>query len=134
MSIHADDLLELVIAPTLTALGTNTPTAAQWLLASARRSDFNPLERRGDGLGLYLITPRQHRQAWDGYLAFRPDLASRVRGLASQRQFLENPDRELQTNLAYTTAIAWVIHLQSEESLPDATGARNREEALCAGA
>jgi len=36
-------------------------------------------------------------------------MASRVRGLASQRAFLSNPERELQTNLGYSTAIAWLL-------------------------
>ena len=35
--------------------------------------------------------------------------ASRVRGLASQRAFLSDPDSELQTNLSYCTAIAWLL-------------------------
>ena len=64
---------------------------------------------RKDGLGLFNITAAQHRDLWDRYLAFNPDLASRVRGLASQRAFLTDPDGELQTNLSYCTAIAWLM-------------------------
>jgi hypothetical protein len=64
---------------------------------------------RNEGLGLFNITAAQHRDLWDRYLAFNPDLASRVRGLASQRAFLSDPDSELQTNLSYCTAIAWLM-------------------------
>ena len=37
-------------------------------------------------------------------------MASRIRGLASQRAFLSDPDGELQTNLSYCTAIAWLLY------------------------
>ena len=40
-------------------------------------------------------------------------MASRVRGLASQRAFLSDPDSELQTNLSYCTAIAWLLYQRS---------------------
>jgi hypothetical protein len=72
-------------------------------------------------LGIYQISTQQHRKIWDEYLAFRPDLASAVRGLASQHQFLTSPDDELVTNLAYSTAIAWVIYLSTGKSLPDSS-------------
>ena len=41
-------------------------------------------------------------------------MASRVRGLASQRVFLSEPDKELQTNLGYCTAIAWLLYQRSD--------------------
>jgi len=50
-------------------------------------------------------------------LAFHPDLASRIRGLASQRAFLEDPHSELATNLCYATAIAWVMYILHPQEL-----------------
>ena len=44
-------------------------------------------------------------------LAFQPDLASIVRGFASQHHFLREPDLELVTNLNYATAVAMALIL-----------------------
>ena len=54
-----------------------------------------------------------HRNIWDNFLADKSELASKVRGLASQREFLSHPHHELATNLAYATAIAWLIFQRS---------------------
>ena len=80
------------------------------LNAAIDAPDLGLFSSRNDGLGLFHITAAQHRDLWDRYLAFNPDLASRIRGLASQRAFLRDPDSELQTNLSYCTAIAWLMH------------------------
>ncbi|MFI2812711.1 MULTISPECIES: hypothetical protein [Microbulbifer] len=65
---------------------------------------------RRHGLGLYQIQPHTHREIWDKFLIDYPALASKVRGLASQRDFLDHPHSELTTNLRYATAIAWLIY------------------------
>ena len=115
MYITAEHLREQVIRPTLEYLGIWSAEAERELLAAAlRRSEAGSGARRSKGLGLFQISSGQHRDLWDRYLAFRPDMASRVRGLASQRAFLSNPDSELQTNLSYAVAIAWVM--QQRES------------------
>jgi len=114
MYITAEHLREQIIKPTLEYLGEWTAEAERELLAAALRKDEVGLfSRREPGLGLFHITSSQHRDLWDRYLAFRPDIASRVRGLASQRAFLSNPDSELQTNLSYCTAIAWLLYQRS---------------------
>jgi hypothetical protein len=110
MYVTAEHLRDQVIRPTLEYMGALTPASEAFLLNTA----ITPPEvglfcARNDGLGLFNITAAQHRDLWDRYLAFNPDLASRVRGLASQRAFLSDPDSELQTNLSYCTAIAWLM-------------------------
>jgi hypothetical protein len=93
-------------------MGAWTPASEAFLLNAAIRAPDVGLfstKKEGQGLGLFNITAAQHRDLWDRYLAFNPDLASRVRGLASQRAFLSDPDSELQTNLSYCTAIAWLM-------------------------
>ncbi len=121
MTINAADLMQLVILPTLGYLGVESEAASKLLLGTAaQESKLDPFCNCGQGIGIYQITSQQHRAAWDEYLAFRPDLASSVRGLASQHQFLKNPDQELLLNLAYSTAIAWIIYLQADCQLPEA--------------
>ena len=121
MTINASDLTEHVIKPTLDYLGMHSQAAEKLLLGTAaQESDLDPFCQLSQGIGIYQITSAQHRHAWDNYLAFRSDLASKVRGLASQHLFLKDPDQELKTNLAYSTAIALIIYLQSEHQLPEA--------------
>jgi hypothetical protein len=116
---YASELRRQVIQPTLGCLGVELPAAPDLLVACALLAASFARAEDG-GLGLYRITPAQHRQLWDGHLAFRPELASTVRGLASQRNFLLEPDRELVTNLAYASAIAWLLLESSGETLPAA--------------
>ena len=111
MYVTADHLRDHVIRPTLEYLGAWSPATESFLLdAAVNAPDLGLFSARNEGLGLFHITAAQHRDIWDRYLAFKPDIASRVRGLASQRAFLSDPDSELQTNLSYCTAIAWLMH------------------------
>ena len=110
MYVTAEHLRDQVIRPTLEYMGALTPASEAFLLHTAvNPPDVGLFRTRTDGLGLFNITAAQHRDLWDRYLAYNPDLASRVRGLASQRAFLSDPDSELQTNLSYCTAIAWLM-------------------------
>ena len=111
MYVTADHLRDHVIRPTLEYLSAWTPAIEDVLLdAAVNAPELGLFSARNEGLGLFHITAAQHRDIWDRYLAFKPDIASRVRGLASQRAFLSDPDSELQTNLSYCTAIAWLMH------------------------
>ena len=123
MYVTAEHLRDNVIRPTLKYLGKWTHNSESFLLNAAINSpDLGLFSPRNEGLGLFHITAAQHRDLWDRYLAFNPEIASRVRGLASQRAFLSDPDSELQTNLSYCTAIAWLLHHRSGGTLsePDA--------------
>lgn len=70
---------------------------------------------RTGGLGIFRITAQKHWEIWDHTLINAPELASKVRGFASQQEFLRAPDQELMTNLAYATAIAMVIYWRNFE-------------------
>lgn len=114
MYVTAEHLRDQVIQPTLKYLGAWTPATEEFLLSAATNApELGLFSARNDGLGIFHITPAQHRDIWDRHLAFNPDLASRIRGLASQRAFLSDPDNELQTNLSYCTAIAWLLYERS---------------------
>lgn len=123
MGIAAKELKQWVIKPVLHHLGVRSQ-AATWLLlgTAARESDLGYFLHHGQGenggIGIYQITPSEHHALWDGYLARDHVLASRIRGLASQREFLVEPDAELATNLSYATAIAWELYRQNGLQLP----------------
>jgi hypothetical protein len=56
----------------------------------------------------------------DQDLALDPELASQVRGLASQHALLAAPHLELTVNLPYATAIAWMQIATEHPELPAA--------------
>lgn len=121
-SINTDEVRELIIRPTLKMLNVWSEAAECLLLTTAiseSENDCCDQSQKPRHYGLYRINPVTHLNVWDKYLVQDPDLASKVRGLASQRSFLENPHRELTTNLAYATAIAWMIYQRCERPLPE---------------
>lgn len=123
MGICATELRDFVIRPTLVHLGSHSLAAENLLLATAAQESglgFHLLQNSGDnkGLGIYQINEALHKDIWDSYLAFDPDLASTVRGIASQHDFLKQPHSELATNLTYSTAIAWLIYRRANVVLP----------------
>src|SRR5690606_9814258 len=126
MGICAEELRTLVIRPTLEHLGESGEQAAaaeNLLLGTAAQESglgFHLRLKRACGLGIYQITPQIHLNVWDRYLIDHPDLASLIRGLASQHEFLAHPHAELATNLSYATAIAWMIYRRTGRPLPAA--------------
>ncbi|MAR92291.1 MAG: hypothetical protein SV765_01190 [Pseudomonadota bacterium] len=121
MGINPLDFCQYVIRPTLEKLDRWTPALENLLLGTAAQASQlgRNLNSQG-GQGLYRISAELHRQVWDQFLAFDPELASIVRGFASQREFLSNPDRELAINLAYATAIAWAVYAWRGAEIPTA--------------
>lgn len=114
MDLSAKELREMVIRPTLNYLDKYSQAAENLLVAIAQINteqahQQDPMNTKA--YGLFQIDVPTHQRVWDKYLAFEPDLASKIRGLASQREFLNNPHIELATNLSYATAIAWAVHL-----------------------
>jgi len=126
MGICAKELRTLVVRPTLDQLGVTgerADIAENLLLGTAAQESglgFHLKEDGSQGLGIYRISPRTHCNIWDKYLVNEPDLASAIRGLASQHEFLSNPHTELATNLRYATAIAWMIYQRAGKQLPKA--------------
>ena len=113
MGIAVNELRDLVIRPTLEYLDQQDLSYEELLIATAAQESsllFHCQCERTGGLGLYRITPNKHREIWDKVLINDPETASRIRGLASQQQFLRAPHQELLTNLSYATAIAWAIY------------------------
>ncbi|MES2821527.1 MAG: hypothetical protein V4812_21335 [Pseudomonadota bacterium] len=121
MGIAASELCQHVIRPTLIYLDRHCPGAEALLLgAAASQSALGWALDDRQGHGLYRIAARRHQQLWDRHLARDPDLASRIRGLASQHAFLVSPHLELTVNLRYATAIAWMLIEADNAPLPEA--------------
>ena len=120
MGIAANELKDLIIRPTLQYLDQQDIGYEELLVATAAQESslaFHCQCERTGGLGIYRITAGKHREIWDKVLIKNPEIASRIRGLASQQQFLLAPHQELVTNLSYATAIAWAIYQCYEANL-----------------
>lgn len=119
MGIAASDLCQHVIRPTLIYLERYSTAAEALLLgAAACQSALGAVLTDRRGHGLYRIGSQRHAQLWDQHLALDPDLASKIRGLASQHAFLSAPHLELTVNLRYATAIAWMLVEAADKPLP----------------
>lgn len=120
MGICATELRHYVVRPTLKHMGMWSQPAENLLLGTAARESglgFHLKMANTQALGIYQISPKMHRNIWDRFLAPKSDLSSLVRGLASQREFLSHPHHELATNLAYATAIAWLVYWRHEPNV-----------------
>lgn len=113
MDITTQELREQIIHPTLEYLDKSGVGVENVLIAivSQNQNLGASKHHNSKGIGPFDIDSHTHQTVWDKYLAFHPELASRIRGLASQRAFLEDPHSELATNLCYATAIAWVVYI-----------------------
>jgi len=121
MGICTSQFRDFVVKPTLKQLGVQSKSAENLLLGTAAQESglgFHFKQKHQHGIGIYQISPQRHTKVWDNYLVDQPELASQIRGLASQHEFLENPHAELATNLRYATAIAWMIYQQAAITLP----------------
>jgi hypothetical protein len=111
MGINCHEFLEYVIQPTLKQLGVESQAAEKLLLATAcYQSDMGHHLQQSDGIGIFGISEGTHKDVWDSHIALDCDLASNVRGMASQHGFPKAPHCELATNLRYATAIAWMVY------------------------
>ncbi|MDW9406100.1 hypothetical protein GE454_23990 [Pseudomonas soli] len=121
MGIAASELSRYVIRPTRIDLGRHCYSAEALLLGvAASQSGLGAALHDRRGHGLYRIGENRHSSLWDEYLARDPELASLVRGLASQHAFLGGPHLELTVNLRYATAIAWMLIEEQATPLPAA--------------
>ncbi|ANY85875.1 MULTISPECIES: hypothetical protein [Pseudomonas] len=121
MGIAAKELCQYVIRPTLIYLDRHCESAEALLLGvAASQSALGSALHDRRGHGLYRIGETRHQALWDDFLARDPDLASLVRGLASQHAFLRGPHLELAVNLRYSTAIAWMLIEEQAPRLPAA--------------
>ncbi|MDZ5602066.1 hypothetical protein SJI00_04625 [Pseudomonas sp. RP23018S] len=121
MGIAAKELSQYVIRPTLVYLNRHCASAEALLLGvAASQSALGSALHDRRGHGLYRIDESRHTLLWDHFLARDPDMASLVRGLASQHAFLGGPHLELTVNLRYATAIAWMMIEQHTPTLPAA--------------
>ncbi len=119
MEQQANGFLTQMVQPVLRQLGVESRLFESLLLGAAWTTGFSPWQPSSNRLGIYGLDASWHRRLWDDWLAFQPELASRVRGFAGQHSFLNDPHHELVNNLTYATAVAVCALLRHSEKNPD---------------
>lgn len=103
MNAYCVDLKNCLIKPALQQARLNDAGLPSWLDAVAQAEQQR---RNTDRFGPFGMTASQHQRVWDEYIAQWPELACQIRGMASQRCFLNDPHAELSLNWGYATALA----------------------------
>lgn len=115
--IDPGQLREYVVGPALEALGLWSDAAENLVMGTAaQESRLRYIHQLGDGpaLGLWQMEPATHRDIWDHYLAYQPDLELAVRGLAGYRPRSE----VLIYNLRYAAAMCRIHYYRAPEPIP----------------
>ena len=117
--------LDYVVRPALAYLDPDVPHTAQaealLMATAAQESQFEYIAQLGGGpaRGVYQCEPATHHDIIINFLAFRPALDGKVRGLASGDRYHTDPDQALYDNHAYATAICRVHYLRVSDPIPD---------------
>lgn len=130
MSLNARNFRELVVRPTLKAIGKWSPEAEELLMltwaqetnGTYLRQGYKTLDDgRGVGLGPYSMEPDTHDDHWKWLLnPKRRELYDSIMSFAEVKTLLVPPSRQLVWNLAYATAMARVHYLRVPAPIPPA--------------
>jgi len=124
MGILAKELIENIIRPALIGIGMSRPEAEQLLVGTcAQESQMGTYLKQdlGPALGLWQIEPKTHKDIWDNYLRFRPELATSIIttcGMSKPMTSCSPPDESLVYNLRYACLIARVKYLRDKAEIP----------------
>ncbi|BCE02925.1 hypothetical protein [Marinicellulosiphila megalodicopiae] len=124
--MNLKQLKDEVIIPTLDFLDLNSESAVNLLIGTvcAESAGGKDLKQLGGGpaLGIYQMEPATHDDIFKNYLAYKPELMSKVLCLSivMGEGFTEG-HRQLVFNLVYATAMARIHYLRVKESLPRST-------------
>ena len=77
------DFIAEVVEPGLSAIGLDSQAARELLLGTALQETGlrNIQQVGGPALGYFQMEPATHDDIWENFLAYRPDLAARVKAL-----------------------------------------------------
>ena len=108
----------LIIRPALQRLGLWSLAAERLLLGTAIVESWLMYlkQKPGPALGFYQMEPASHFDIWKNYLAYRPGLAFKVKGLAVGLPRAQ----QMVWNLFYATAMARLQYRRDRFALPDA--------------
>ena len=116
--MNVSQFKDLIITPTLEAIGMHSPEAVELLLGTAiQESRLEYIKQLPDGpaLGVYQMEPATHQDIWENYLEFRPEMADKIKVFSLANGQSSN---EMVGNLFYATAMARVHYRRVPKPLP----------------
>lgn len=121
--INHTQLRQHVIRPVLRELRLKNTEAAEELLVLTAcvesRCGYYLRQIAGPAMGIFQMEPATHKDLWDNYLAFHPELAEIV-----QRMAVTCQADEMVWNLNYATAMARIHYWRVKHPLPDTSNTR----------
>jgi len=123
IGLDIEQVKNLIISPVLKKINLYSESAVNLIIGTAaQESQFKYIKQLGGGpaLGLFQMEPNTHDDIWDNYLAYRKDLASKVRALATQKLFFDHAADEMIGNVYYAAAMCRIHYLRAPMALPDA--------------
>ena len=122
MGILVKELIESIIRPALSSIGMSSPEAEQLLAGTcAQESQMGAYLRQDQGpaLGIWQMEPATHKDCWDNYLKFRPELAKSIMdGCGLKGVYTCPPHDTLVYNLRYACLMARIKYLRDKAPLP----------------
>ncbi|MFN3075667.1 MAG: hypothetical protein ABT940_02075 [Alphaproteobacteria bacterium] len=119
----AGEFLTEVVRPALATLGLKGGAAAEQLLlgTAMQESLLQYVEQMGGGpaRGYFQMEPDTHKDIWVNFLAYKPDIAKTVRGIAGVASGTPSSDL-LKTNPQYAAAMTRVHYYRVKGSIPAA--------------
>ncbi len=113
-----------LIAPTIKGIGLYSDTALNLVTGTGLvESGYRFTSQIGGGpaLGWFQMEPATHDDIWRNYLAYRPELAEKVRSLLPTNQTQIPSSTLLATFPAYAAAMCRIKYLRSPIPLPKNT-------------
>jgi hypothetical protein len=110
-----------IVKPVLKYLEMDSLNAEELLIATAVHESKNLEYVRqlggGPALSIFQIEPATHKDVWDNYINYRPDLMRKMSRLRFDA--FKGQELELIGNIPYATAIARIIYRRARGRLPD---------------
>lgn len=120
--IKKEDLLAYVIRPTLDSMEMGGNAAENLVLGTAAHETLMAhylKQVSGPALGPYGIEPATHEDLYNNYLSYHPRIQEKAERFSITTSIFGR-ERELLTNLAYSTSICRLIYYRVAEKLPEA--------------
>lgn len=122
--MKVNNLIELVIRPTLTKIGLYSDAAVQLMAGTIAQESLCGLYLKQDGgpaLGITMVEPATHYDIHNNYLRFKPDLAALVYKACDMKWHNIGTipyDETLIFNLRYAVAMGRLVYARVPEQLP----------------
>jgi len=120
MGINVNQLGELIIKPSLEAVGLYSKEAEQLLLGTCAQESLMGTyikQVKGPALGIYQMEPATHNDIWINYLNYRKDLRSTIEVITGYYSW--NNSDAMVWDLKYATIMARVHYYRVREALPE---------------